>query len=193
MKASERQADYVEVAAFDAGDEAAGAALDGVAASLVVGFASGQITGDVIGGKRGKVHQSGFDESDALCVRKSDEGDSSDNGVRKARESFEHVTGVLGGARLAKYVPFEGDLSVSADDDGGPDGARSDKLGFGEGQTLDEFVGRFTGVRGFVNSGGKYAKREAGVVKDFGAADGSGGEDELQGNSRRENTTARGR
>ena len=42
----ERQAHNVEVAAFDAGDVAAGAALDGVGAGFVVGLFCGQVTRD---------------------------------------------------------------------------------------------------------------------------------------------------
>ena len=44
LEACEGQTDDVEVAAFDAGNVAAGAALDGVGTGFVVRFAGGEIT-----------------------------------------------------------------------------------------------------------------------------------------------------
>ena len=43
------EADDVEVVAFDAGNPAGGAALDGVGAGFVEGFAGGDVVGDVFG------------------------------------------------------------------------------------------------------------------------------------------------
>jgi len=51
----EGQADYVEVVAFDAGDVAAGAALDGVGAGFVVGFFGGEVTRNFFGGELGEM------------------------------------------------------------------------------------------------------------------------------------------
>ena len=45
------QADYVEVAAFDAGDPAGGAALDGVGSGFVDGLAGGDVGGDFFFGE----------------------------------------------------------------------------------------------------------------------------------------------
>ena len=184
LQTGQGQTDDVEVAAFDAGNEAAGAALDGIGAGFVVGFAGGKVTVDVFSRKRGKMHQGGFDESDAFGVREADEGDSGDDGVREAGESFEHVASVVGGAGLAEDAAFECDFGIGANDDGWADGAGSDEFGFGESQTLDEVVGGFAGVSSFVNGGGEDGEGEAGVVEDFGAANGSGGKDQLHKSSR---------
>ena len=59
----EGQADYVEVVAFDAGDVAAGAALNGVGAGFVVGLFGGEVTGDFFCGELGEMDERGFDES----------------------------------------------------------------------------------------------------------------------------------
>src|SRR6266851_1473930 len=91
VEAREGEADNVEVAAFDAGDVAAGTALDGVGAGFVVGLAGGEVAGDFFGGERGEVHQSGLDKGEALRVGEADEGDTGEDGVRKAGKFFEHV------------------------------------------------------------------------------------------------------
>src|SRR5216684_1290885 len=193
VETREGQADNVEVAAFDARDVAAGAALDGVAAGFVVGLAGSEITGDFFRREHGEMDQRGLDEGEALGVGKADEGDSGDDGVRKTGKFFEHVASVIGGAGLAEDVAFEGDFGVGADDDGGANGAGSDELGFGDGETLDESVDGFARVGSFVDGGREDGEGEASVAQDFGAADGSGSEDELHGDSRgiqeRKNTT----
>src|SRR5260370_7249198 len=125
--------------------------------------------------------QRGLDEGEALGVGKADESDTGDNGVRKAGKFFEHVASVIGGARLAEDVAFEGDFGVGADDDGWANGAGSDEFGFSDGKTLDESVGGFAGVGRFVDGGRVDGEGETGVAQDFGAADGSEGEDELHG------------
>src|SRR5882762_7886656 len=79
LEAREGQADDVEVAAFDAGDVAAGAALDGVSASLIVRLAGREVAGDFFSGERGKVHQRGLDEGEPLGVGKADEGHTGDD------------------------------------------------------------------------------------------------------------------
>ncbi len=48
--AGQGEADYVEVIAFDAGDVAAGASLDGVGAGFVVRLAGGEVTRDFFDG-----------------------------------------------------------------------------------------------------------------------------------------------
>src|SRR5258708_39274140 len=100
VETREGQADNVEVAAFDARDVAAGAALDGVAASFVVGLAGGEVAGNFFRRERREMDQRGLDEGEALGVGKADEGDTSDNGVRETGKFFEHVAGVIGGAGL---------------------------------------------------------------------------------------------
>src|SRR5258707_4191191 len=72
VETREGKADDVEIAAFDARDVAAGAALDGVAACFVVGLAGGEITGDFFGGERGEMDQRGLDEREPLGVGKAD-------------------------------------------------------------------------------------------------------------------------
>src|SRR6267143_2658143 len=138
LEAGEGEADDVEVAAFDAGDVAAGAALDGVGASLTVGFAGREVAGDFFSGERGKVHQRGLGEGEPLGVGKTDEGDTGEDGVRPAGKFFKHAAGVVGRARLAEDVAFEGDNGVGGDDDGRADGTGSDQLGLGSGKALDQ-------------------------------------------------------
>src|SRR5260370_28653211 len=176
LEAGEGQADDVEVAAFDAGDVAAGAALDGVGAGLIVGFAGREVAGDFFSGERGKMHQRGLDEGEALGVGKADEGDAGDDGVGVAGKFFKHMAGVVGGAWLAENVAFEGDDGVGADDDGWADSAGSDQLGLGSGKALDEVVRGFARAGCFVNRGGEHSERETGIVKDFGTANGGGSE-----------------
>src|SRR6267154_2413937 len=79
LEAGDGEADDVEVAAFDAGNIAPGAALDGVGASLIVGFAGREVAGNFSSGERGKVHQRGLDEGKPLGVGKADEGDTGDD------------------------------------------------------------------------------------------------------------------
>ena len=182
LEAGEREADHIEVAAFDARDVAASAALDGVAAGFIVRLFSGEIAGDFFGGEHVELDKGGFDEGEALSVGQADERHAGDDGVSAAGKFFEHVPGVVGRAGLAEDVAFEGDFRVGTDDDGGACGTFGDELGFGEGEALDEVVGGFAGIGRFVNVGGEHSEREAGVVEDFGAAGGGGGEDEFHGN-----------
>src|ERR1700737_894713 len=137
LETGEREADDVEVAAFDARNEAAGAALNGVGAGFVVGFVGGKVAGDFFVIELGEMDVSGFDESAAFGVGKANESDAREDGVRAAGKFFEHVAGVVGGARLAEDVAVEGDLGIGADDDGRANGAGGDEFGFGEGETLD--------------------------------------------------------
>src|SRR6266481_4515668 len=74
METREGQADNVEVAAFDARDVAAGAALDGVAAGFVVGLAGGEVAGDFFRREHGEMDQRGLHEGEALDVGKAEEG-----------------------------------------------------------------------------------------------------------------------
>jgi hypothetical protein len=179
LEAGEGEADHIEVAAFDARYVASGAALDGVAASFIVGFASGKVAGDFFGGEQIELNQRGLDKGEALGVGKADEGDAGDDGVGAARKFFEHVTGVVGRAGFAEDVAFESDFGVGADDDGGANGARGDRFGFGESEALDEVMCGFAGVGRFVDGGGEHGEGEPGFVKDFGPADGGGSENEL--------------
>jgi hypothetical protein len=179
LETGEREADDVKIAAFDARDEAAGAALDGV--GFIVRFAGGEITGDLFLRKSGELHQRGFDESEPLGVGKADERDASDDSVGAAGKFFEHAAGVVGGTWFAEDVAFKGDFGVGGDDDGGPDGAGGDKFGFGDGQTLNEFVSGFARVSRFVDCGGKQDEGEARAAKNFSAAGRCGSEDQLHG------------
>src|SRR5712692_10749936 len=165
LESGEGQADYVEVATLDARDVAAGAALDGVAAGFIVGLTSGEVTGDFFGGERGEVHQRGLDDGEPLGVGKADEGDTGEDGVRAAGQPFQHMAGIVGGARLTEDVAFEGDLGVGADDDGRANGACGNEFGFGNGETLDEIAGGFAGVGCFVDCGREHGEGETGVAK----------------------------
>src|SRR5216684_2085441 len=102
LEAGEGEAHDVEVTAFDAGNETAGTALDGVGAGFVVWFAGGEVAGDFFGIELGKMDMSRFDEGAALGVGKANEGDTGEDRVRAGGKSFEHVAGVVGGARLGE-------------------------------------------------------------------------------------------
>src|SRR6266851_7724517 len=181
LETGEGEADDVEVTAFDARNETAGATLDGVGAGFVVRFAGGEVAGDFFVIELGEMDVSRFDEGAALGVGKADESDTGDDGVGAGGKFFEHVTSVVRGARLAEDVAIKGDLGVGSDDDGRAGGAGGYKFGFGSGQALDEIMRRFAGVRCFVDGGGEHGEGETSVVEDFGAADGGGGENELHG------------
>jgi len=66
--AGEGKANDIEIVAFDAGDVAAGAALDGVGAGFVVGFFGGEVARDFFGGELGEMNEGGLDEAAALGV-----------------------------------------------------------------------------------------------------------------------------
>src|SRR5712692_1057689 len=89
LEAGKRQADDVEVAAFDAGNVAAGAALDAIGAGFVVRLAGGEIPRDFLGGESSEVHERGLHEAAALDIGKADEGDAGDDRVRAAGELFQ--------------------------------------------------------------------------------------------------------
>src|SRR5579859_4547002 len=92
---------------------------------------------------------------------------------------FEHVSGVVGRAGLAENATFESYDGVRGEHDSWADGAGGDEFGFGVGEALDVIGGGFLGERRFVDGGRHYDEREAGVVENFGAAWGGGGEDEF--------------
>ena len=185
LEAGEGETDDVEIAAINAGDEAAGAALDGVGAGFVMGFAGREIADDFFMRESSELDQSGLRENNALGVGKADEGDAGDDGVGAAGKSFEHLTGVLRRTRLAEDVAFESDFGVGGNDDGGADGAGGDQLGFGDGQALDEVVSGFARVGRFVNGRREHGERNLRVAKNLGAANGSGSENQFHGDFRR--------
>src|SRR5712692_9183103 len=179
LEAGKRQANDVEVAAFDAGNVAAGAALDAIGAGFVVRLAGGEISGDFLGGESSEVHERGLHKGAALDVGKADEGDTGDDGVRAAGKLFQHAARVVGRERLAKDVAVEGDLGVRGDDDGWANGAGGDEVRLGVSQALNEIVRGFARVRRFVDGGGKHREMEPSIAKNPGAARRSGSENEL--------------
>lgn len=177
-KAGEREADDIEVAALDAGDVAAGEALNSVSAGFVERFTGGEVAGDFVGGELGEADESGFDEVAALGVGKADEGDAGEDRVSAAGEEFEHAAGVVGGAGLAENASFEDDNGIGADDDGGTNGASGDEFRLGLGEASDEIGRRFVGDGSLIHGGGEDGEGEPGVAKNFSAARRSGTEDE---------------
>src|SRR5215469_14220768 len=71
----ERQADNIEVAAFDPRNEPAAAPLNGVSAGFVIRLVCRQILDDVIVGKRSEVNERGFHKTPALGIRESNQRD----------------------------------------------------------------------------------------------------------------------
>ncbi len=84
LEAGEREANNIEIATFDARNEAAGAALNGVGTGLVVRFAGGEVAGDFFVIKFGEMDVGRFDEGAALGVGKADESDTGEYGVLAA-------------------------------------------------------------------------------------------------------------
>jgi hypothetical protein len=117
-----------------------------------------------------------FDEGAALGVWEANERDARYHGMRAPGKIFQHMAGVVGGAGLAEDAAIERDDGVRGEHDGGADSACGGELGFGIGEALDEFTGRFAGDGSFVDGGSNDGEREAGVVEDFGAARRTGGE-----------------
>jgi hypothetical protein len=179
--AGEGEADDIEVAAFDAGNVAAGAALDGVGAGFVKGLVGGEVAEDFFVGELGEVDEGGFDEGAALGVGEADESDAGEDRVGAAGELFEGAVSVVGRVRFAEDAAFESDDGVSCEDDGGTDGAGGDEFGFGVGEALDVFLRRFAGEGSFVDGGGEDGEGNGSAVENFGAAWGGGGEDEFHG------------
>jgi hypothetical protein len=177
--AGQWEADDIEVVAFDAWDIAAGAALDGVGACFVVRLFGGKVACNFRGVERCKVDESGFDELEAFRVGQADERDAGEHGMGAAGELFEHLTGVVRGAGLAKDAFVESNDGVSGDNDGGADGAGGDEFGFGVSEALDEITWGFAGEGSFVHGGRHDDERKAGVVKNFGASGRGGGENEF--------------
>ena len=174
------KADDVVVAAFDAGNPAGGAALDGVGSRLVHGLAGGDIAGDVLIGKGEELDGGGF--CGYFDVVGGNEGDAGDDAMGAAGEKTEHAGGVGGVFGLAEDVIVEGYGGVGAQHlqwgrrslvarsgfcDFGEDG-----FGFFAGQAGDVGDGVFVGVRVFGDVGGVDLEREAGLGEEFAAARG---------------------
>src|SRR5580692_4454902 len=175
----QRQADDIKVVAFDAGDVAAGAALDGVGAGFVVGFFGREVTRDFFFRELGEMHQGGFNERAALGVRKANERDSGYDRMGSAGKIQEHMARVVARAGLAEDAAFEGYDGVGRNYDSGADGSGGGEFGFGVRQALDQITGRFAGDGSFVDRGSNDCERKACVAEDFGAAGRGGSENQL--------------
>jgi len=174
--AGEGKADDVEVVAFDTGDVAAGAALDGVSAGFVVGLFGLEVACDFFSGELGEMDERGLDEAATLGVGETDEGDAGEDRMGAAGKFFEHVAGIVRGAGFAEDAAFESYDGVRGEDNGGAYGAGGDEFGFGVGEALDVIGRGFLWEGGFVDGGGHHDEGEAGVVENFGAAGRSGSE-----------------
>jgi hypothetical protein len=179
IEAGEGKAHDVEVAAFDAGNEAAGVSLNSVGAGFVMRFTGGEVAEDFLAGERGEMDQGRFDKGAARGIGEADESYAGDDGVGAARKFFEHVTRIVRGAGLAEDETVESNNGVRGDDDRRADSTRGNEFGLCFGEALDVFVGRFAGKGSFVHRGRKYNEREAGIAKDFGAACGGGSTDQF--------------
>jgi len=185
IEAGEGEADDIEVAAFDAGNEAAGVALNSVGAGFVMRFTGGEVAEDLLAGERGEMDEGRFDKSAARGIGETNEGYAGDDGVGAAGKFFEHVTRIVRRAGLSEDEAVESNNGVRGDDDRRADSTRGNEFGLCFGEALDVFVGRFAGKGSFVHGGRKYNEREAVIAKDFGAACRCGSEDQLhRGNSK---------
>ncbi len=190
--AGERQANYVEIAAFDAGDVTAGEALDGVGSGFVIRFFGIEIGGEFLAGDGAKVNECGFDQLAMLGVGQAHERDSGENKVGAAGKLLEHVARIFGGARLAENFVVEHDNGICGDHNGGTNGTRGYQVGFGEGKTLNECLRRFARIRCFVDGGGENREIQAGIFQNFRATRGRRSKNEshvgLGKNTTREST-----
>jgi len=100
------EADDVEVVAFDAGNPAGGAALDGVGSGLVHGLAGSDVGGDFLFGKCAEGYGCGFGAD--LGGGCGDEGDAGDDLMGAAGEETQHAGGVGGVGGLAEDLVVEG-------------------------------------------------------------------------------------
>ena len=169
-QASQRKTDYVEVAAFDAGNVAAGTTLDGVGAGFVKGFFGREIVGEFFLGERSDVHVGSFDEPAAIGVGQADDGDAGYDGVDMSSEPRQHLAGVVRGPGFPEDFAVDEDGGVCGDDDRGADRASGDELGFGVGKSLNQILDRLAGNRGFIDRGGENRKGKAGIAEDFGTS-----------------------
>src|SRR6266404_4240695 len=187
LESGERQADDVEVAAFDARNEAARTSLDAVGAGFVVLLPRSEVSRNLFRGEDAELNQRGLGEGDAFRIREPNERNSGDDGVRSPGKFYEHAACVVRRARLAENVAVERYFRIRCDYDRRAHGARRDQFGLGGRQTLDEVLGGFTRVGGFVDRGGEHGKRDSHVPKNFGASRGCGSQDQFHG------VTVRGR
>jgi hypothetical protein len=178
-QARQREADYVVVAAFDARDVASGAALDGVGAGFVEGFFRSEVLSEVFRRKRGEMDVGGFDEGAALGVGKADDSDAGYDGMDVAGKPGQHLTGVVGRARLAEYFSVDEDSGVGSNDDGRAYSACGDELGLGVGKALHQVLSRFAWDGGFVYGRRQNREVQTGVAEDLRAARGGRSEDEF--------------
>src|ERR1035437_4295566 len=108
------QADYVEVVAFDAGDPAGGAALDGVGSCFVHGLAGGDVGGDLFVGEGEEFD--GGDFGGYFGGLGSDDGDAGDDAMGAAGEQAQHGGGVALVFGFGEDVVVEGYGGVGAED-----------------------------------------------------------------------------
>ena len=106
----DREADDVEVVAFDAGNPAGGAALDGVGSGFVHGLAGGDVDGDLLFGERAEGDGGGFGGD--LGGGCGDKGDAGDDLMGAGGEETQHAGGVGGIGRFAEDVVVKCDDGV---------------------------------------------------------------------------------
>src|SRR5712692_7543310 len=111
-EAGERQADDIEIAAFDLRNVAAGAALDGVSAGFVERLAGGEIAKNFLRVDRGEANLGGFDEGVTFGVGQANERDARDDGVGAVGQFFEHAASIVRGTGLAENDAVEGDNGI---------------------------------------------------------------------------------
>src|SRR6267378_7234253 len=88
LQARERQSNYVEIAAFDARNEATRAALYAVGAGFIVLFPGSEVARDLFRGEDAELNQGGLGECDAFRIGKTNERNSGDDGVRAAGKFY---------------------------------------------------------------------------------------------------------
>src|SRR5437870_4913441 len=107
-----RQADDVQVVAFDAGDECGAATLDRIGARAALPFAARDVRTEVAWGQRAEIDER------RICVGglpgRRDKAETGDDGVAPPGERFEHALGVARIAGLPVDTASEHDRRVDA-------------------------------------------------------------------------------
>ena len=108
------QPHHVEVAAFDAGDEARSEALNGVAAGLVKGFTTFDVTADFIFGQVSESNVGCFVSPGQDGFWRADESHPCNYAMRMAGERAQHPGGVSGIDRFLQDFSVDGHHGVGA-------------------------------------------------------------------------------
>jgi len=169
-KASQGQADHIEVATLDTRNITACAALDGVGAGLVVRLFRSEIAGDFVGGERRKADERSLDELAPLHFRQPNEGNPGDDRMSAPGKKFEHAARIVCRTGFAQDLSIDGDHGVSGNQDRRTNRAGGGQFGLGVREALHELLGRFSRINSFIDRRGEHGKGNAGITENLSPA-----------------------